>query len=167
MKEHSMQRRTVLAGAAAAGLTEEGTSPPSIEEELEEFNTTCMSSMYRAAAEQAQGIKKAPYHGAFLYRCEQKDRSAWHFLEHFNADLAGGNFAQRRHARLVAALDARRVPLAEHARPVGGCQHQLETVGDLLKAVFDGDAGHGGVLRKLQGMLSDSKVDARARRWAA
>src|SRR5690606_590730 len=62
--------------------------------------------------------------------------------QHFDPDLAGGDLAQRGHRRLVLRFDLRRVPLREHARAVGGRQRELETIGDLLQAVFDGDAGH-------------------------
>jgi len=51
--------------------------------------------------------------------------------------------AQGGDAGLVLALDLGRVALAQHSRPVGGRQHQLEAVGYLLEAVFNGDAGHG------------------------
>ena len=37
----------------------------------------------------------------------------------------------------------RRVALAQHARPIGRRQHELEPVRNLCQAVFDGDAGHG------------------------
>jgi len=70
-----------------------------------------------------------------------------HFLEHFDADFARGDLAQGGNAGLVLALNLGRVALAEHARTVGGSQHQLETVGDLLQAVFDGDTGYE-ILRK-------------------
>jgi hypothetical protein len=51
--------------------------------------------------------------------------------------------ARKKHARLVAALDLWRVALAQHTRPVRGGENQLETVRDLLQAVFNGNAGHG------------------------
>ncbi len=76
--------------------------------------------------------------------------SGRHFLEHLQADLAFGDFAQGGHARLVLALDLGGMALAEHARTVGRGQHELKTVGDLLQAVFDGDACHGG-LRAVSG----------------
>src|SRR5205814_8140001 len=62
--------------------------------------------------------------------------------QHLDADLAGGDFAQRGDTGLVLALDLGRVALAQHARAVGRGQHELKTVGDLVQAVFDGDAGH-------------------------
>jgi hypothetical protein len=76
-----------------------------------------------------------------------------HFFQHFDADLAGGNFTQGGDSRLVFAFNLRRVTLAQHASAIGRSQHQLETVGDLLETVFDGDAGHG-ILRNYKGMLS-------------
>ncbi len=69
-----------------------------------------------------------------------------YFLQHLQADLAGGDLAQRGHAGLVARLDLGRMALVQHAGAVGGGQHQLETVGNLLEGVFDGNAGHAGVL---------------------
>ncbi|HAJ12323.1 MAG TPA: hypothetical protein DCM06_07145 [Comamonadaceae bacterium] len=69
-------------------------------------------------------------------------RSGRHLLEHLEADLAGSDFAQRRDGGLVLAFDLRGMALAEHAGTVGGGQHQLEAVGDLLQAIFDGDACH-------------------------
>jgi hypothetical protein len=55
------------------------------------------------------------------------------------------------------------VALAQHARTVGGGQHQLEAVRDLGQAVFDGDAGHGAFLEKVadQGKIQRLK-DGRA-----
>src|SRR5439155_184107 len=58
------------------------------------------------------------------------------------AHLAGRDFAQRQHRRLVLGLDQR--PRAGHQlpRPLGGEQHQREAVVDERKAVLNGDAGH-------------------------
>ena len=58
-------------------------------------------------------------------------------------NLARSNLAQGSDTRLVAALDLWRVALAQHARPVRGGENQLETVRDLLQAVYNGNAGHG------------------------
>src|SRR6188768_2360834 len=94
-------------------------------------------------------------------------RSAGHLLQHFEADLAFGDFAQRGHGRLVLALDLGRVALAQHAGAIRGGEHELETVRDLKQAVFDGDAGHDELsVVGCQGMFSAAKVSARARRWA-
>ena len=50
------------------------------------------------------------------------------FAQHLEADLAGGDLAQRGDAGLVLGLDLRRVALAQHARAVGRGEHQLEAV---------------------------------------
>src|SRR5690606_33146239 len=67
---------------------------------------------------------------------------------------------------LVASFYFGRVALAQHACPVGGCQNELKTVRDLLKAVFDGDASHLGGSPEIQSMLRALNVSARARFWA-
>jgi hypothetical protein len=66
-----------------------------------------------------------------------------HFFQHFEADLACGDFPQGGHGGLVLAFDSGGVALAEHAGAVGGGQNQLEAVRDFFEAVFDGNAGHG------------------------
>jgi hypothetical protein len=65
-----------------------------------------------------------------------------HFLEHLDADLAGSNFAQGGYTWLVLALNFGGVTLAEHAGTVSGCQHELEAIGDLFQAIFNGNTGH-------------------------
>src|SRR4029453_12428602 len=66
-----------------------------------------------------------------------------HLFQHVDADLAGGDLAQRGDAGLVLGLDLGRVALAQHARAIGRGEHELEAVRDLDEAVFAGDAGHG------------------------
>jgi hypothetical protein len=116
------------------------------------------------------GIKKAPLCGAFsLQGCV---RSARYLLEHLEADLAFGDFAQGGHGGLVLALDLGGVALAQHARAVGGGQDELEAVRDVDETIFDGDAGHDENLSvgerglEYQGMFSAANVSARARRCA-
>ena len=65
-----------------------------------------------------------------------------HFPEHFQPHFASGNFAQRRDGGFVARFHARRMPLREHTRTVGGRQHKLEAVGDLLQSVFNSNTCH-------------------------
>jgi hypothetical protein len=65
-----------------------------------------------------------------------------HLLQHFHPDLAGGDLAQRDDGRLVAALDLRRMTLSKLTCAIGRRERQLETVRDLFKTVFYGDAGH-------------------------
>ena len=48
--------------------------------------------------------KKAPHSGAHLGHCPKK--STWELFQHFQADLAFGDFAQGSHGGLVAAFDA-------------------------------------------------------------
>jgi len=69
-------------------------------------------------------------------------KSGRNLAQHFQANLAGGDFTQSGHAGLVARFDLGGVTLAQHASAVGGSQHQLEAVRDLLQAIFNGDAGH-------------------------
>ena len=54
-----------------------------------------------------------------------------------------GDLAQR-HDRVlvVVAIDGQFLAAAEVAGALGGQQDQLEAVGDLLDAIFDGDARH-------------------------
>ena len=64
-------------------------------------------------------------------------------LQHLDADLAGGDLAQRDDGGLVAVgLDQRRRAGADLARAIGRGERELEAVGDALQAVVDGDAGH-------------------------
>ncbi len=70
-----------------------------------------------------------------------------YFFQHLDADFPGCDFAQSGYSGFVFAFYFRRVPLVEHTGPVGGCEYQLETIGDLLEAVFDSDAGHA-IVRK-------------------
>ncbi len=54
-----------------------------------------------------------------------------------------GDLAQRDDRVLVVvAVERQFLAAAEVARALGGQQHQLEAVRDLLDAVFDGDARH-------------------------
>ncbi len=54
-----------------------------------------------------------------------------------------GDFAQRDDRVLVVvAVERQFLAAAEVARALGGEQHQLEAVGNLLDAIFDGDARH-------------------------
>ena len=65
------------------------------------------------------------------------------FFQHFEANLACGDFPQGCDAGLVLAFDPGGMALAEHAGAVGGRQNQLEAVRDFFEAVFNSDAGHG------------------------
>ena len=59
--------------------------------------------------------------------------------------LAGGDFAQRHHGRLVLVLgvvEGRLDAGRQLAGALGGHQDQLEAVLDDVQAIFDGDAGH-------------------------
>src|SRR5438105_10912633 len=93
-------------------------------------------------------------------------------LQHFGADLAGGDLAQRDHRRLVAVrLDERRGAGAELARAIGGGQRELEAVGDSLQAIVDGDASHGGfrflrVWRVRPGSLPQARAARYPGRWS-
>ena len=61
-----------------------------------------------------------------------------------------GDLAQRDHRVLVVvAVDGQLLAAAQVARALGGEQNQLEAVGNLLDAVFDGDARHALSLRLL------------------
>src|SRR4030095_10758586 len=91
--------------------------------------------------------------------------SAGDFFEHFQADLALGDRAHGGDGGLVPSLDLGRVALGQHASAVGGGQDELETVGYLLQAVFNGNAGHG-FSNRSQVMLRAWKVSPRARRCA-
>lgn len=92
------------------------------------------------AAMTRSDTKKAPL--AVLLSAEPKVNSTRNLLEHFDADLALGNFPQRGHTRLVLAFDLGCVTLAQHAGAVGRCEHELEAIRNLQQAIFDGDAGH-------------------------
>ncbi|KGC61213.1 hypothetical protein DM47_2622 [Burkholderia mallei] len=79
------------------------------------------------------------------YMAEETGRAlSGHFLQHFDADLAGRDLAQRDDRRLVAAFDLRRMALRELPRAVGGGERQFEAVRNLLQAVFNGNASHVG-----------------------
>src|ERR1700744_1734388 len=69
-----------------------------------------------------------------------------HLLQHFDANLAGCDFAQCNDGGLVAAFDLRRVTLSELTRAIGRGKREFETVRDLFETVFDGNAGHVGFL---------------------
>ena len=69
-------------------------------------------------------------------------RFARHALEHFETDVAVGDFAKRQNDGLVLGFDLGRVALSQLTRAVGGDEHHLEAVRDLLEAVFNGNAGH-------------------------
>src|SRR5664279_632777 len=88
-------------------------------------------------------------------------RSGRNLAQHFLADFAGGDLAQGGHAVLVLRFDLGRVALAQHARAVGGGEHELEAVGDLFQAVFNGDAGHVVVPR----LEREQRVEALAMKW--
>lgn len=79
---------------------------------------------------------------ALVRRCQ----GSGNLLEHFKAHFASCDFAQGCDGRLVACFDFGCVALAQHACAVGGRQNELKTVRDLLKAVFDGNASHLGVI---------------------
>src|SRR5437867_8816792 len=86
-------------------------------------------------------------------------------LEHFGADLAGGDLAQRDHGRLVAVgLDQRRGAGAELARAISGGERELEAVGDPLETVVDGDAGHGWI--PVQGLARSAWISLASSRRA-
>src|SRR5690606_8801790 len=57
-------------------------------------------------------------------------------------DQPGGDLAERGHGRLVVAIDPGRRSPGELPRTLGGEHDQREAIGDLVEAVFDGDAGH-------------------------
>ena len=64
--------------------------------------------------------------------------------QHLDANLSGGDFAQRNDRRLVAvAIDQRLRAGADLTRTIGGGERELETVGYLDQTIFDRDAGHG------------------------
>src|SRR3569623_1153389 len=65
-----------------------------------------------------------------------------HLLQHFDADLAGRDFAQRDDRGLVSAFDFRRVALSELTRAIRCGEREFETIRDLFETVFDGNAGH-------------------------
>src|ERR1700760_3488612 len=69
-----------------------------------------------------------------------------HLLQHFDADLAGCDFAQCDDGGLVTAFDLRRVALSELTCAIRCGKREFETVRDLFEAVFDGNAGHVGFL---------------------
>lgn len=63
--------------------------------------------------------------------------------EHLHANMAGSDFAQRGDGMLVTtAFELGSRTLRKLPRTIGRCQRQLETVGDFLQTVFDGDSGH-------------------------
>ena len=67
-------------------------------------------------------------------------------LQHFGADLAGRDLAQRDHGRLVAVrLDQRRGAGAELSRAIRRGESELEAVADALEAVVNGDSGPWGL----------------------
>src|SRR5215471_5202965 len=76
-----------------------------------------------------------------------------HLLQHFDADLASRNLAQRDNGRLVAAFDLGRVTLCELAGAISRGERQFEAVRNLFQTVFDGDAGHVGFLLILSRFL--------------
>src|SRR5512138_338690 len=60
------------------------------------------------------------------------------------ADLAGGDLAEREDRRLVLRVRLQRARAGhELARPLRREQHEGEAVVDQREAVFDGDASHG------------------------
>jgi hypothetical protein len=68
--------------------------------------------------------------------------SAWHFLEHFDADMACGDFTQRNHGCFVIAINLGGMTLEDLTCAVGGGQSQLEAVGNLFETIFDSNASH-------------------------
>jgi len=73
----------------------------------------------------------------------RRRRGRIRLLEDLDADVARGDFTQRKHGRLVVLPVERRLgTVRQFAGAPGGDQHQLEQVGDVLHAVFDGDTGH-------------------------
>ena len=83
-----------------------------------------------------------------------KGGSERYFFEHLDPDFPSGYLTKRSYRGFVFALDLGRMPLAEHARAVGRCQDQLETIWDLRQAVFNSDTRHE-ILRKFEGGLDD------------
>ncbi len=80
--------------------------------------------------------------GAGPGRTLQRDRRR-HLVQHFDADLAGGHFAQGDDRGLVAVgVEQRRGAGRDLPRAVGGGERQFETVGDAREAVLDRDACH-------------------------
>jgi hypothetical protein len=66
-----------------------------------------------------------------------------HFTEHFDAHFAGGNFAQRGYRWLVfGCVYARRMALCQLTSAISRGQRQLEAIGDLREAIFNGDSSH-------------------------
>src|SRR5471030_1901725 len=76
------------------------------------------------------------------HRKERRSQLTLEPFQHFNADLAGGDFAQRDDGRLVLGVDFRRVALQQLARAIGRRQRQLETVRDIFQTIFNRDTGH-------------------------
>ena len=71
-------------------------------------------------------------------------------LDAAEVDRLVGDLAQRDHRVLVVvAVDGQFLAAAQVARALGGEQNQLEAVGNLLDAIFDGDARHALSLRAL------------------
>ncbi len=65
------------------------------------------------------------------------------FLEDLGANVAGRDFAQRHHGGLVVfPLHRRFGAIGQLAGALGGHQHQLEQVRDVVERVFNRDTGH-------------------------
>jgi len=63
--------------------------------------------------------------------------------EHVGGNVAGCDFAQRHHGRLVILKRQRGLrSIGKPARALGSEHHELEQVIDVVQAVFDGNAGH-------------------------
>ena len=63
--------------------------------------------------------------------------------EHLHTHMAGRDFAQRGDSVFVtAAFELGGRTLRELPRAIGRCQRELETVGNFLQTIFDGDSGH-------------------------
>ena len=124
-----------LRSALADGSLDLASYSSTVEAELATLESECIG-IYRANAGNLSHLRTE------MDECDAVLASLQELLLGFQADLAGGDFAQGGHAGLVARFDLGRVALAQHAGAVGRSQHQLEAVGDLLQAVFDGDAGH-------------------------
>src|SRR5690606_40688197 len=73
-------------------------------------------------------------------------------IEHLETNLPVCDLAQRDHRGLLAAMalgvDQRRGTDRDLTCTISRGQRELEAIGNVLKAVFDGDACHGSILFK-------------------
>ena len=89
-----------------------------------------MSASFLAA--RFQTTYNVPTYEAWLATQDMRPAYAFHrrFLQHLDADLAGGELAQRDHRGFVAiGIDHRRSARGELARTVGGGQRELFGIG--------------------------------------